>query len=171
MSEEIKPVLTTIDVQRGWKDVTIVFKSDERRTIRVKAPGWQDVAALHLESGNDQGAVETGLHSLALPAHLGGECEDAGPALAWLDWLDIESRNELSRIVREFAYGFTTEKKRTLAIREISKLLSRARATPPSNVSASGLPTPSPGADPSSDSSLAGFAELKPTTASDKPSP
>lgn len=164
MSDEIKPTLSTIDVQRGWKDIVIVLKSDERRTVRVKAPSWQDVAALHIEAGKDQGAVETGLHALALPAHLGGTHEDAGLALAWLDWLDIESRNELSRVVREFTYGFATEKKRTLAIREISKLFSRARSTPPPNASGSDSPTPSPGADQSSASALAGFAELKPTT-------
>lgn len=163
--DDIKPIVTTIDVQRGWKDLEIAFKSDERRTVRVKAPSWEDVAALHIECGKDERRVESGLLSLALPAHLGGNAEDAGPALRWLDWLDIESRNEVTRCVREFAYGFQTEKKRILAVREISKLLSSRNGKRPLNAPGSDSRTPSPGADPSSPSSPNASAASKPTTA------
>lgn len=163
--DDIKPLINTIDVQRGWKDLEIAFKSDERRTVRVQAPAWEDVAALHLESGSDIARVERGLLALALPAHLGGEAADAGPALRWLDWLDVESRNEIARVVREFTYGFRAEKKRALALQEISKMLSLRNGTPPSSVSGSDSPTPSAGAVPSSSPSPDNSAESNVTTA------
>lgn len=165
MSEDLKPTLTTVDVQRGCKEIAIFLKSGEERSITVKAPGWESVAQIHLENGPDQMKVERRLLEEALPPHLGTGCDDAGPILNWLEWLDIESRNHVSRVVREFAYGFATEKKRAAALAEISKLYLSARRRQPPNASGSDSATPSPGAVPSSPSSPDASAGSKPTTA------
>lgn len=165
MNDDLQPLINDADVQRGWKDMTLQLKSGTERSVRVNAPAWDDVAALHLEAGNNQVKVEQGLIALALPAHLGGTHEDAGRAHAWLDWLDMESRNDLMRTVREFAYGFGSEKKRTLALRQLSKLFLQASKTPPSNAPGSASPTPSAGAAPSSPVSPNASAASKPTTA------
>lgn len=165
MSDDLKPLLNDADVQRGWKDMMLVLKSGTERPVHVKAPAWDDVAALHLEAGNDQVKVERGLITLALPPHLGGTHEDAGRAHAWLDWLDMESRNDLMRTVREFAYGFGSEKKRTLALRQLSKLFLQASRTPPSSAPGSASPTPSSGAAPSSPDSPNASAASSGTTA------
>lgn len=160
---DITPTLSLVDLQRGFKHVAATLKSGDAVSVRVEAVSWEQLAAIHMEHGTDSGAIEQALIERCLPAMLDDHA-DYKPR-AWLEWLDMESRNHLLRVVREFAYGFQAEKKRTAAIREISKLLSSRNRPQPSNASGSGSATPSPGAVPSSDDSLNGFAALKPTTA------
>ncbi len=159
-SEGDKPALTLIDVQRGWKYVTVSLKSGEERKVQVAAVSWERLGAIHLEHKPE--AVEREILEASLPHRL--DDLETQPAFAWLEWIDIESRNLLTRVAREFAYGFQTEKKRNEAIRQISKLLSARSATPPSNASATDSATPSPGASPSSPSSSMPSASEKPTT-------
>lgn len=158
-----KPTLTLIDLQRGYKHVAVMLKSGNEANVRVDAASWEQLAAIHLEQGTDGEAVEKALIERCLPAMLDDHA-DYKPH-AWLEWLDIDSRNYLMRVVREFAYGYSTEKKRATALREISKLLSTRNRPQPSSVSPPASATLSPGAVPSSDDSLNGFADLKSTTA------
>lgn len=157
---ELKPALTIIDVQRGWKDVAATLKSGDQVTVRVTAISWEALGALHLDT--DGMSVEKELMNRCLPANLNNL--DSVPH-GWLSWLDLDSRNLLMRTVREFAYGFSAEKKRAAAIRSISKLFSDRNAKPPSSASDSVSTMPSPGAALSSESSPSVSAESKPTTA------
>jgi hypothetical protein len=160
-SEADKPALTLIDVQRGWKYVTVSLKSGEERKIQIVAISWERLGAIHFEHKPE--TVEREILEASLPHRL-DDLDDTQAAFAWLEWVDIESRNLVTRVAREFAYGFQTEKKRNEAIRQISKLLSARNATPPSSASATDSAKPSPGASPSSPSSSIASASEKPTT-------
>lgn len=164
--DDIKPTISLVDLQRGCKTIEVRVKTGDAFKVTVKAASWEQLAEIHVTHGTDTAKIERALIEASLPPEITNFPNQPGVrTFAWLDWLDMESRNHVQRVVREFAYGFETEKKRTLAVREISKLLSARKQTPPSNAPATDSATPSPGADPNSDGSLNGFAELKPTTA------
>jgi len=164
--DTLKPTLSLVDLQRGWKITDATLKSGEVVKVHITGPSWETIAQIHLEHGEKADKVERALIEFSLPKQIEGEPR---ADWAWLEWLDLESRNELLRTVREFAYGFSAEKKRMEAIQSISKLWSAVRGKQRSSVSDSVSATPSSGPDPSSDSSLNGFAELKPTTVSARP--
>lgn len=157
-----KPLLTLIDIQRGNKAVELALKNGYVRSVVVNAVSWTDLAAIHLDHQRDQLAVERAILEKSLPAR---PWEDCTTDHGWLEWLDIESRNLVTRVAREFAYGFATEKKRAAAIRQISKLLSARNAMPPSSALGSDSAMPSAGASPSSASSSEESTPSKPTTA------
>lgn len=163
---DIKPTISLVDLQRGCKTIEVRVKTGDAFKVNVKGVSWEQLAEIHITHGNDSAKIERALIEASLPPEITSFPNQPGVnAYTWLDWLDMESRNHVQRVVREFAYGFETEKKRTLAVREISKLLSVRKPTPPSNAPATASATPSPGADQNSDGSLNGYADLKPTTA------
>lgn len=164
MNEDQIPALTVVDVVRGEKSIEVELKSGDKRRITIKAPSILQMGMLLL---NDRASVHDELIKVCLPEKLEDIPLESKP-WAWLEWLDIESYNNVIHIVSCFAYGASTKKKLTPPMRlarEAFKALSSLTSTPPSSVSASDSATPLNGAVPSSPSSSNASDASKPTTA------
>lgn len=161
------PSINLIDEERGWKDLTLTRKSGAVVSVRVKAPSWEDVAAIHISTPATKALeIETQLVKLALPEQIHNATPELEHApFAWLNWLDVASRNLVMQTIREFTYGVDSEKKRAEGLKPILKLLQDRKLTPPSSASGLDSATPSPGADPSSDGSSNASVASKLTTA------
>ena len=160
--DDLRPLLTTIDVQRGFKDITVYLKSGEARPLHVKAIAWPELAEIHM---GDPKLAETAVLHACLPSRPWADTKGSRAPYAWLEWLDMDSFNEVCRMVREFAYGFRTEKKRTEEALQFGRTWLEAIRRLRSSASGSGSEMPSAGADPSSPSSPNASAESKLTTA------
>jgi len=123
--EKPGPMLTLQDIQRGEKPFSVIFKNGEVFDLIVKAISTADLGAIHLDNDKNDFAIEQAIFAKCLPdLNIPGESEPVSHT-RWMEWLDMESRHDLIRLVREFAYGFKSEQKRTELLGRLFRLVKR----------------------------------------------